>query len=51
MTPAQAVAAEQVETNPLYARDVDGDGGHLDGGARAVGPGAAAGYAADSRPE
>ena len=26
MTPAQAVAAEQVETNPLYARDVDGDG-------------------------
>ncbi len=26
MTPAQAVAAEQVETNPLYARDIDGDG-------------------------
>ena len=26
MTPAQAVAAEQVETNPLYARDVTGDG-------------------------
>lgn len=26
MTPAEAVAAEAVETNPLYARDVDGDG-------------------------
>lgn len=25
MTPLEAVAAEQVETNPLYARDIDGD--------------------------
>jgi hypothetical protein len=26
VTPAEAVAAEQVETNPLYARDITGDG-------------------------